>query len=47
MAPVRHAAARVNVNSPTGLGATTGGNAEAWADAIARVERHLAQHLGR
>jgi dienelactone hydrolase len=46
-APVRHVAERINVNSPTGLGATTGGNAEAWADAITRVERHLARHLAR
>jgi dienelactone hydrolase len=44
-APVRFVAERRNQNSPTGLGATTGGNAQAWADAITRVERFLAKHL--
>jgi dienelactone hydrolase len=29
---------RRNINSPTGKGATTAGNQEAWADAIQRVE---------
>lgn len=32
--PVRYVAARVNANSPTGYGATTGGHPTAWADAI-------------
>ncbi|MGA7486146.1 MAG: dienelactone hydrolase family protein [Xanthobacteraceae bacterium] len=44
-APVRFVAQRLNRNSPTGHGATTGGNAEAWAEAITRVERFLAKHL--
>jgi dienelactone hydrolase len=43
--PVRYVAERNNINSPTGRGATTGGNAEAWADAILQVERFLAQHV--
>lgn len=37
---------RRNVNSPTGKGATTGGDEQAWADAIKRVEGFLAAHLG-
>jgi dienelactone hydrolase len=44
-APVRFVAERRNQNSPTGLGATTGGNAQAWADAITRVEGFLGKHL--
>jgi dienelactone hydrolase len=44
-APVRFIAERLNINSPAGLGATTGGDAKAWADAIARVESFLAAHL--
>jgi dienelactone hydrolase len=44
-APVRFVAERRNQNSPSGLGATTGGNAEAWADAITRVEGFLGKHL--
>jgi dienelactone hydrolase len=36
---------RRNVNSPTGKGATTGGDPQAWADAIKRVEGFLAAHL--
>src|SRR6266545_3266748 len=43
--PVRFVAERRNQNSPTGLGATTGGNAQAWADAITRVEEFLGKHL--
>jgi dienelactone hydrolase len=43
--PVRYVAERRNMNSPTGRGATTGGNAEAWADAVVRVQRFLAEHL--
>jgi dienelactone hydrolase len=42
--PVRYVGQRINANSPTGRGATTGGNAEAWADAINQVARFLAQH---
>ncbi len=43
--PTRYVAGRINRNSPTGRGATTGGNADAWADAVMRVERFLAEHL--
>jgi len=35
--PPRYVAARINVNSPTGRGATTGGNPAAWADSIREV----------
>ena len=45
--PVRYVPERINPNAPTGRGATTGGNAEAWTDAIAQVERFLGQHLGK
>jgi len=44
-APIRFIAERRNQNSPTGLGATTGGNENAWTDAIARVEGFLGMHL--
>jgi dienelactone hydrolase len=43
--PTRYVAQRINRNSATGRGATTGGNADAWADAVVRVERFLARHL--
>jgi dienelactone hydrolase len=43
--PVRYVAERINANSPSGRGATTGGNAEAWADAINQVVQFLARHL--
>jgi dienelactone hydrolase len=43
--PVRYVAGRINRNAPTGRGATTGGNAEAWADAIDRVARFLGEHV--
>ena len=43
--PVRFVQERVNMNAPGGRGATTGGNAEAWADARREVERFFAQHL--
>lgn len=36
-APIRFVAGRSNVNAPTGMGATTGGNPQAWADAKRRV----------
>jgi dienelactone hydrolase len=42
--PMRYVAERINANSPTGRGATTGGNAEAWADAIDQVARFLDRH---
>jgi dienelactone hydrolase len=45
--PVRYVAERINVDAPTGRGATTGGNAEAWEDAIGRVERFLSEHLAK
>ena len=44
-APIRYVEARVNGNSPTGRGATTGGNAEAWADSIREVKGFFARHL--
>jgi len=44
--PVRYVEARVNGNAPTGRGATTGGNAEAWADSITEVKAFFARHLG-
>jgi dienelactone hydrolase len=42
--PVRYVPARINANSPSGRGATTGGNPAAWADAIDQVARFLARH---
>ncbi len=44
--PVRFVATRVNANAPGGRGATTGGNAEAWADSIREVSAFFARHLG-
>ena len=44
-APVRYVPARVNGNSPTGRGATTGGDPKAWADSIREVLAFFAQHL--
>ena len=48
--PVRYVPTRINPSSPTGRGATTGGNAEAWSDSIREVaaffDRHLAPPLG-
>lgn len=43
--PVRFIAERGNPNSPTGRGATTGGNAEAWADAKKQVARFFGERL--
>ena len=43
--PVRYVDARVNLNSPTGRGATTGGDAAAWADSIDEVARFFAERL--
>jgi dienelactone hydrolase len=43
--PVRFVAERNNPASMSGRGATTGGNAEAWADAKARVTAFFARHL--
>jgi dienelactone hydrolase len=45
IAPTRFVAERININAPTGRGATTAGNAEAWVDAIDQVTRFLGQHL--
>jgi dienelactone hydrolase len=44
-APMRFIADRRNVNAPGGRGATTGGDKEAWADAVTRVEGFLDRHL--
>lgn len=43
--PVRYVAERLNISSPSGRGATTGGNLEAWADSIRQVADFLAKHL--
>ncbi len=42
---VHYDARRVNGNAPDGRGATTGGNPEAWADAIREVKAFFARHL--
>ena len=44
--PVRFVATRVNSNAPSGRGATTGGDAAAWADSIRRVTEFFGRHLG-
>jgi dienelactone hydrolase len=44
-APVRYVPQRRNFNKPDGMGATTGGNAAAWADSIAEVTAFFARHL--
>jgi dienelactone hydrolase len=43
--PVRFKADRRNFNAPSGHGATTGGNPQAWADAIVQVREFLHRHL--
>lgn len=43
--PVRFGAARVNSSAPGGRGATTGGDATAWADSIRRVTEFFGAHL--
>ena len=43
--PQRYVQARVNPNSPTGRGATTAGNPEAWADSIREVLAFFARNL--
>jgi dienelactone hydrolase len=43
--PVRYLATRVNFNSPSGRGATTGGDPKAWADSIREVTAFFARHL--
>ncbi|MCC6778124.1 MAG: dienelactone hydrolase family protein [Hyphomicrobiales bacterium] len=45
LAPLRYMAERVNINAPSGRGATTGGNEAAWADAVIQVKAFLAKHL--
>jgi dienelactone hydrolase len=44
-AAVRFVAERGNPGSPTGKGATTGGNPQAWADARVQVREFFARHL--
>jgi dienelactone hydrolase len=44
-APVRYDATRVNPDSPSGRGATTGGNPKAWEDSIREVVAFFGQHL--
>ena len=43
--PVRYDSARVNANSPTGRGATTGGDLKAWEDSVRVVTKFFGQHL--
>ena len=43
--PVRFVEARVNSNSATGRGATTGGNRQAWDDSIREVAAFFRAHL--
>jgi dienelactone hydrolase len=45
--PVRFIAERINPSSASGRGATTGGNAAAWKDAIDEVIRFFEQNLSR
>lgn len=42
---VRYDPARVNGNSPTGRGATTGGDPKAWDDSVREVIAFFGQHL--
>jgi dienelactone hydrolase len=43
--PVRYVATRINPNAPGGRGATTGGDATAWADSIREVVAFFDRHL--
>ncbi len=43
--PVRYVEARINASSPTGRGATTGGDPVAWADSIREVAAFFGRHL--
>ncbi len=43
--PVRYVATRINPSAPTGRGATTGGNPEAWEDSIREVAAFFGRHL--
>ena len=45
--PLRYVAERNNANMPSGRGATTGGDPEAWADARKQVSAFFEQHLKR
>ena len=45
--PVRYVPTRVNANSPTGRGATTGGDPAAWADSIRTVSAFFDEHVRR
>ena len=45
--PVRYVATRINANAPGGRGATTGGDATAWADAIREVSAFFDRYLKR
>ena len=45
--PVRYVATRVNANSLSGRGATTGGDPAAWADSIREVVAFFGRHLTR
>jgi hypothetical protein len=42
---VRYVPTRVNANSPSGRGATTGGDPKAWEDSIREVMLFFGQHL--
>jgi dienelactone hydrolase len=44
-APVRYVETRMNASSPTGRGATTGGDPDAWADSIRQVESFFGRYL--
>jgi dienelactone hydrolase len=43
--PVRYVPARVNPDSPSGRGATTGGDPKAWEDSIREVRAFFGQYL--
>jgi len=43
--PKRYVPSRVNASSPTGLGATTGGDPKAWADSIREVTAFFNRYL--
>jgi len=43
--PMRYDPARVNANSPSGRGATTGGDPNAWEDSTHEVAAFFGQHL--
>jgi len=45
--PINFNPARVNGNSPTGRGATTGGDAKAWEDSVREVIAFFGRHLGK